>query len=123
MAGVDEVVCGVVSAAFPPGYSGMSLVVTGRGGSGGGVVGGVTIGKVEAEKVAIVESITVCLASPSAPLTFGRLLELRPPVALARIAGLMTPVFTTAPVTLAKLLGPTVTTWVSLVTATWPART
>ena len=90
---------------------------------GGGVVGGVRTGKVGAVKVATVEFITVCLASVSAPLTFGKPLELRPPAALARIAGLIAPEFTIPPATLAKLLGPTLMVWVPLVTATWPVRT
>ncbi len=39
---------------------------------GGGVVVGVTTGKVGAVKVATVVFMTVCLASPSAPATFGQ---------------------------------------------------
>src|SRR5262249_44229843 len=42
---------------------------------------------------------------------------------VGRISTLMTPVFTTLPVTLAKLFAPTSTVWVPLVTATVPVRT
>src|SRR5215470_9419243 len=90
---------------------------------GGGVVGGVRIGRLAAVNVATVELITVSLALSSPPLTFGRPEEERPPVAAARIAGLMTPEFTTLPVTLAKLFGPTLMVCVPLVTATLPVST
>ena len=62
--------------------------------------------------VATVEFSTACLASSSAPLTMGKSLGLKPLPALARIAALMMPEFTTPPVTLAKLLAPTGMIWV-----------
>src|SRR5262245_13078041 len=118
VAGVTTVVWNVES---PPGCRG-GVATTGRVG-GGGVVGGVRTGRLAAVKVATVAFITVSLALPSPPLTFGRPVEERPPVAAARIAGLMTPEFTTLPVTVAKLFGPTLMVCVPLVTATLPVRT
>src|SRR5262249_6382516 len=120
--GVDCVVITVdLNVESPPGCNGG--VVSGWIVGGGGVVIGLRTGKVAAEKVATVELITVSFALPSPPLTFGRPLELRPPVAAARIAGLMRPELTTLPVTVAKLFGPTLMVCVPLVRATLPVST
>src|SRR5262245_8107174 len=113
---------GRMRVGFPPGVNGTVWAVDPEMTGGGGVVCDEPRGRVAPLKVATVVSITVCLALPSPPLTFGRF-ELRPPVALARIAALMTPEFTTLPVTLAKLFAPTLTVWAPLVTATEPVRT
>ena len=108
---------------------GPDLLLPGKGvggGVAGGVVGtgtGVTNGTVADVNVAIVESITVCLASASAPLTCGRPLGVMPALAVARIAAVMTPELTTPPVTVAKLLAATLTTWEPTVRATEPVKT
>src|SRR5215468_7484123 len=104
---------GAVSCALPPGYSG-GCVTAGSVG-GGGVVGGVRAGRLAAVKVATVELITVSLALSSPPLTVGRPVGERPPMAAARIAALMTPELTTLPVAVAKLFVPTLTVCVPLV--------
>src|SRR5262245_27984337 len=120
VAGVSTVDWNVES---PPGCSGMFVFLTVSIVGGGGVVVGVRTGRFAAVKVATVELIAVSLAFSSPPLTCGRPVEERPPVAAARIAGLMTPEFTTLPVTVAKLFGPTLMVCVPLVTATLPVRT
>src|SRR5207253_2906532 len=108
---------------------GPDLLLPGKGvggGVAGGVVGtgaGVTNGTVADVNVAIVVSITVCLASASAPLTCGRPLGVMPALAVARIAAVMTPELTTPPVTVAKLLAATLTTWEPTVRAIEPVKT
>src|SRR5262249_18707948 len=124
--GID--ICGAVVAGMttsdwnvegPPGW-----MITGWiTGGGGGVGGGVRIGRLAAVKVATVEVITVSLALPSPPLTFGSPGEARPPVAAQRIRRVQAPEVTMLPVTLAKLFGPTLMVCVPLVTATLPVRT
>jgi len=74
---------------------------------GGGGVGGTMKNSEAALNVATVEFITACLASSSAPSTFGKLLGANPLPALTRMAALMIPELTSPPVTLAKLLAPT----------------
>src|SRR5437867_8190659 len=104
---------GVTGGSVPPGrvtivlsmnlcssVVGPDLLLPGKGvggGVGGGVVGtggGVVNGTVADVNVAMVELITVCLASASAPATFGRPLGVTPALAVARMAALMIPELT-----------------------------
>src|SRR3989441_13031406 len=105
---------------------GPDLLLPGKGvggGVGGGVVGtggGVVNGTVADVNVAMGGLITVCLASASAPATFGRPLGGPPGLAGARMAALRIPGLPTPPITVAKLLAATLTPWGPTARATGP---
>src|SRR2546428_6224314 len=108
---------------------GPDLLLPGKGvggGVAGGVVGtgtGVTSGTVADVNVAIVESITVCLASASAPLTCGRPLGVMPALAVVRIAAVQTPEVETPPGPGAEVLAAALTTREPAGRARGPAET